>query len=226
MNNVSRGSAKIATLGLIAAVVGLWPLYFFIIVWAWGQWGGEGEFSLETYDPTRNVVLLAVSFIIAFAAAAAGVVLGIVNLAQRKPGRKRALAGLILGGVGVLITVTVLVLFLILRGSLTRSEKRMTLAQEISKCRSNQRTIEMALGPEMWGYDHPGFKPEDLRKLDLSPKGDLTSGEVAYINDQAVLDCPADEDPNDVDYAVDVTPEGVIKVHCIDADGIKRGHNE
>jgi len=221
------GSSKAATASLLAALVGLWPVYFLVILWALGRWGGEGgAFSLDPRDTSRNVQALLVGLGAALVLDALAIFLALRTLGRKAAGKGRAVAGLALGILGVLVLAALLAAGLMVRNQLGGKGK-MTQQQEIDKCRGNQRTIATALGPEMWGYDHPDAKPEDLKKLDLSPKGDLSESDtgIAYINDATVLNCPADKDLNDVDYAVDVTPEGAIKVRCIDPKGIKDGHN-
>jgi len=236
MNSPARGGSRTgATWSLIAALVGLWPVV------AFGAWvvisrfssGGGGEFSLDPRDTTKNVTLLGVGFAVAFVAAVTAVVTGLINSRKGKAARGRAIAGMILGGVGVLVFAAMAVGFFAAGGGALVAagtgggKSKMTKAERITKCRINQKNIAIMLGPEMWGFDHPGAKPDDLKKLDLSPHGDLIQNDsgIAYTTDPGVLQCPSDDNPGGVDYAVEVTPEGEIKVHCINAKGVKEGHN-
>jgi hypothetical protein len=225
----SGASPKRATTTLIAGLVGLWPILFALVLWALAQWGaGEGEFSLAPRETMRNVIVLLVALAITLAWNIVVIVGGIRAWRRRVPARGRALAGLIAAAVGALFVSLVLAgglaIALSLRG---RGEHKLSAEEQVKKCRSNQESLAIMLGPEMWGFDHPEAKPEDLKTLDLSPQGDLIEPEdgPAYATDPLLFDCPADDDPPDVDYVVDITPEGEIKIRCIDPDGIKAGHN-
>lgn len=229
MATESGTSRKRATLTLIGGLVGLWPILFAFVLWALAQWGGgESEFSLAPRETTRNVVVLVVALAVTWAWNIFIVVAGIRAWRRRVPARGRALAGLVAAVAGVLFVSLILagglVIALALRG---RGEGKLSAEEQVKKCRSNQESLAIMLGPEMWGFDHPEAKPEDYKELDLSPKGDLIEPEdgPAYATDPLLFDCPADDDAEDVDYVVDITPEGEIKIRCIDPDGIQAGHN-
>jgi hypothetical protein len=225
-------SKRGATAVLIAGLVGLWPILFILVIWALMNWGwSEGEFSLAPRDVTRNRVSLAVGIIATLLLDVGAVIFGIRSFVRRVAARGRALAGVIMAAVSALIIVSVFVFigtrigFGVMFGA--RGSDELTLEQRVEKCRQNQEEIAIMLGPDMWLYDHPEAKPEELKELDLSPQGDLIEPEdgPAYATDPAILDCPADDDPDDVDYAVDITPQGEVKVRCVDPAGIREGHN-
>jgi hypothetical protein len=225
-------SKRSATAVLIAGLVGLWPILFILIIWALMNWGwSEGEFSLAPRDVTRNRVSLAVAIVATLLLDIGAVIFGIRGFVRRVAARGRALAGVIMAAVSVLTIVSVFVFIGILFGFGVmfgaRGPDKLTLEQRVEKCRQNQEEIAVMLGPDMWLFDHPGATPEDLKKLDLSPRGDLVEPEdgTAYTTDATVLDCPADDDPDDVDYAVDITPQGEVRVRCVDPAGIREGHN-
>lgn len=219
---------KRPTAVLIAGVIGLWPILFILIMWALAQWGGApGEFSLAPRETARNVVVLVAALAATLVLDVGTVVVGIRAL-KRPVGRGRAVAGLVLAGLGALAILLVLGAGVALSVMFGRGgDGKLSSEERVKKCGSNQGEIAIMLGPEMWGFDHPDGRPEDLKKLNLSPKGDLVKPEEgpAYTTDPTVFDCPADDDEDDVDYAVDITPEGEIKVRCIDPTGIKEGHN-
>ncbi len=224
----SGGSGKAATASLVAALVGLWPIYFIAAIWFLGQIGaGGGEFSLAPRDTTRNVTLLVAALGAAVVLDGVALFLAVRVWRRRARGKGRATAAFVLAVVSVVIIAALAAFTLILRSQLGGGAKDLSREQRIAKCRNNQANIATALGPEMWGYDHPDGKPEDLKKLDLSPGGDLVNSDsgVAYINDPSVLICPLDKNNKGPDYAVDVTPEGEIKVRCIYPPGVKEGHN-
>jgi hypothetical protein len=226
----SAKSKKRATAILAVGAVGLWPILFIIIMWALAQWGGPGgEFSLAPRETMRNVVVLVVALALTFALDVGVVVLALRALKRKWPGRGRAAAGMVMAACGALAILVVvgfgIALSLILGGG---GGDKLSKEERVKKCRSNQEKIAIMLGPEMWGFDHPGAKLSELEELDLSPQGDLVEPEdgPAYTTDPSVFDCPADDDEADVDYAVYVTPQGEIKVMCVDPEGIKEGHNE
>ncbi len=224
--NVPRN--KKPTVVLIAGLVGLWPILFILITWALAQWGGApGEFSLAPRETTRNVVVLAVALAATLVLDAAVVVVGLRTL-KRRVGRGRLIAGVVTAAAGALAILLLFAAGIVLSIVFGRGgDDKLSREERIKKCRANQAQIEIILGPEMWGFDHPEAKAEDLKKLNLSPEGDLVEPEEgpAYTTDPAIFDCPADDDEKDVDYAVDITPEGEVRVRCIDPEGIKEGHN-
>jgi hypothetical protein len=223
-------SKKRATAILAAGAFGLWPIIFIAVIWALAQWGGAGgEFSLAPRETTRNVVMLLAALAVTLAGDVAVIIFALRALRRRAPGRGRAVVGMVMAACGALAILAVvgfgLAISMILGG---RGGDKLTREDRIKKCRSNQETIAIMLGPEMWGFYHPDAKPSDLGELDLSPQGDLVEPEdgPAYTTEPTVFDCPADDDEEDVDYAVYLTPEGEIKVTCVDPAGIKEGHNE
>ncbi len=216
-----------ATASFITGLVSLWPILFFVVLWALAQWGGEGDFSLAPRDTTRNIVLVVIGLGGALAAAVVAIVFAVAALRRGRAGRRRAIVGLVTGIIGAVVVIAIFALILWVKSMLpSHREGELTAVQRVEKCRENQRNVATALGPEMWGFDHPDEKPEELKELDLSPRGDLVEPDdgVPYI-DPSFLDCPADDDEDDVDYAVDITPEGVIRVRCIDPAGVEEGHN-
>ncbi len=228
MADDNAAGRKKPTAVLIAGVIGLWPILFILIMWALAQWGGApGEFSLAPRETTRNVVVLVVALAATLVLDVGAVVVGIGALKGRV-GRGRALVGLVLAGVGALAILLILGAGIALSVIFGRGgDGELSSEDRVKKCGSNQDKISIMLGPEMWGFDHPDGRPEDLKELNLSPKGDLVKPEEgpAYTTDPTVFDCPADDDENDVDYAVDITPQGEIRVRCIDPAGLKEGHN-
>lgn len=228
MSDDSAARGKRPTAILVAGLVGLWPVLFILIMWALAQWGGApGEFSLAPRETTRNVIVLIVALAATLVLEVGTVVVGVRAL-KRRVGRGRAVAGVVLAGVGALAILLLLGAGIALSIIFGRGgDGKLSLEERVKKCRSNQGKIAIMLGPEMWGFDHPDSRPENLKELDLSPEGDLVKPEdgPAYTTDPTVFDCPADDDEGDVDYAVSITPEGEIEVRCIDPAGIKEGHN-
>jgi hypothetical protein len=228
MPNDSAVRGKKPTAILIAGLIGVWPIIFILVMWALAQWGGApGEFSLAPRETTRNVVVLIVAVAATLLLDVGTVVFGIRAL-KRRIGGGRAVAGVILAGLGALAILLLLGAGIALSIIFGRGGgDKLSAEERVRKCRSNQEKITIMLGPEMWGFDHPDARPEDLKELDLSPDGDLVKPEdgPAYTTDPTVFDCPADDDENDVDYAVEITPEGEVKVRCIDPEGIKEGHD-
>ncbi len=210
----------------------MWPILFISIILVLINWGwSEGEFSLAPRDVTRNRVLLAVGITATLLLDIGAVIFGIRSFVRRVAARGRALAGVIMASVSGLTIVSVFVFIGILFGFGamfgTRGRGKLTLEQRVEKCRQNQEEIAIMLGPDMWLFDHPEATPEDLKELDLSPRGDLIEPEdgTAYTTDATVLECPADDDPGNVDYAVDITPQGEVRIRCINPAGIREGHN-
>jgi hypothetical protein len=228
MSDDNAAGRKKRTAVLIAGVIGVWPILFILIMWALAQWGGApGEFSLAPRETTRNVVVLVAALAATLVLDAGTIFFGIRAL-KRPVGRGRAVAGLVLAGLGALAILLLLGAGIALSIIFGRGgDGELSLEERVKKCRSNQGKIAIMLGPEMWGFDHPDGRPEDLKELNLSPKGDLVKPEEgpAYTTDPTIFFCPADDNEDDVDYAVDITPEGEIKVRCINQAGIKEGHN-
>jgi hypothetical protein len=225
----SARSKKRATAILVVGAVGLWPILFIVIMWALAQWGGPGgEFSLAPRETTRNVVVLVVALAVTLVLDVGAIVFALRALKKKWAGRGRAVAGMVMAACGALAILVVVGFGIALSLILGGGGDKLSKEDRIKKCRSNQEKIAIMLGPEMWGFDHPGAKLSELEELDLSPQGDLVEPEdgPAYTTDPSVFDCPADNDETDVDYAVYVTPEGEIKVMCVDPEGIKEGHNE
>jgi hypothetical protein len=220
--------SKKPTAVLIAGLVCLWPILFILIMWALAQWGGApGEFSLAPRGTTRNVVVLVVALAATLLLDAAVVVVGLRTL-KRRVGRGRLIAGVVMAAAGALAILLLVAAGIALSVVFGRGgDGKLSREERVKRCRANQEQIEIMLGPEMWGFDHPEAKAEDLKKLNLSPEGDLVEPEdgPAYTTDPTIFDCPADDDEKDVDYAVDITPEGEVRVRCIDPKGIKEGHN-
>lgn len=228
MSEDSAVSPKRPTAILIAGLVGLWPILFVLIMWALAQWGGgEAEFSLAPRETGRNVAVLVVALVATLALDVGAIVFGIKAIKRRR-GRGRAVAGVVVAAIGALAVVLLLLVGVALSVIFgRRGGDKLSAEERVGKCVSNQEKIAIMLGPEMWGFDHPEDKPDDLKGLNLSPEGDLIEPEdgPAYTTDPTVFDCPADDDEDDVDYAVYITPEGEIKVRCIDREGMKEGHN-
>ena len=225
----SGGGRKGGTASLTMALVGLWPIVGAAVLWALTQWGGgESDFTLDPRDTSRNVLILGILLAATFASNVAALVIGLRGLWKGAAARGRAVAGVILAAVGTLFLAAVFTFALVVRSMLPAGGgDKLTRDQRLVKCRGNQKNIATMLGPEMWGFDHPDAKPEDLKKLDLSPAGELIHNDtgIAYTTDPSILNCPADKDRTDVDYAVEITPEGQVKVRCIDRAGVKEGHN-
>ncbi|MGD8719253.1 MAG: hypothetical protein PVH29_10580 [Candidatus Zixiibacteriota bacterium] len=233
MSKESAGPKKKTTAVLIAGIVSLWPLYYILVVFALMKWGwSEGEFSLATRDVSTNRIIFLVAIGATLALSIGVIVCGLRAFVRRLAGRGRALAGVIMASASTLIIVTVVILVGVFFGFGNlfggKGGDKLSAEDRINKCRSNQEKIAVMLGPEMYGFDHPDVRPEELKELDLSPSGDLVNPEdgPAYTTDPTIFDCPADDDPNDVDYVVDVTPNGEIKVRCIDPEGMEEGHNK
>jgi hypothetical protein len=229
MAEESGVSKKKATAMLAAGAVGLWPIAFIALMWALAQWGGAGgEFSLAPRETTRNVVVLVAALAATLALDAGVIFFGVRAFRRGAAGRGRALAGSVMAACGALAILIIVGFGIAVSWILGGGDGKSTREDRIKKCRLNQETIAIMLGPEMWGFYHPDAKPSDLEKLDLSPRGDLVEPEdgPAYTTDPSVFDCPADDDKDDVDYAVYITPEGEVKVMCVDPEGIKEGHNE
>ena len=223
---------KSSVVSFILGLVGLWPIVFFVVFVLLLVYAGErsAEFSLEPKSTQANRLVLVVAMAASLAVQLTAVVLGIIGrrrTAKGDPGRGLALSAIITGSVGFLFVAAVFSLFLVLSSQFSRDDGELSAGERVVKCMNNQKNIGTALGPDMWGFDHPDMVSEEIAEIDLSPEGDLINNVagIAYIN-QGSLDCPEDDDPGDTDYAVVVNPDGTISVECVDEKGVAAGHND
>jgi ABC-type transport system involved in multi-copper enzyme maturation permease subunit len=188
--------------------------------------------SIYPYLKTISIIITTVSA----GLVALGIIIGINALVKKQ--RKGALAGIILGGIWLLLVIALVVLGLVVFSAF-KGEKKLpkTEYEKWEKCRHNQQQLELIIN-EFWKKDHPNASKEDIMKLNLGPDGDLVGfktpeGQIIYYTgDMSIFDCPGDgndKDPQDkdIDYAVDyVDKEGKAHVKCIDPEGVKAGHNQ
>jgi hypothetical protein len=227
-------SNRKGVLGFVLAVIGLWPILFFGIFLALLIFAGDtsAEFSLETKNVALNQTLLLVALGITFIVQIVALVLCILALLNKGKAvipKGLALLGVILSAIGVLFSVLIIIGGLIFAHFFIPKppgDDGDNPAAIKDQCIGNQENIEVAVGPDMWGFDYPDDTPEDIVKIDLAPYGDLIDNDsgIAYINEGS-LNCPADDDPDDTDYELYIDEEGNVKARCIDPEGIAQGHN-
>jgi len=222
-------------IGFVLGVIGLWPILFFSIFILLLVFAGDAssEFSLETRNVAVNQMLLLAALGITFIIQIAGLIISILARKKSVRGDKtRALSlwGIICSIIGisfilVLVLLGLYIKFYIIPQPPGDDGENPDATKEL--CIANQENIEVALGPDMWGFDYPDDTPEDMLELDLSPYGDLIENDsgIAYI-DEGSLDCPADEDPDDTDYELYIDDEGNVRAKCVGPEGIVQGHND
>ncbi len=228
-------SSKKGVAGFILALIGLWPILFFGIFLALLIFAGDSsaEFSLETRNVAVNQTLFLIALAVTFVVQIVALVLclsAFINIRKTVIRKGLSLLGIILSTLGILFSVLFIVAVLIIIHYFIPKppgDDGNDPAAIKDQCIGNQENIEVAVGPDMWGFDYPDDTPEDIVKIDLAPYGDLIDNDsgVAYINEGS-LDCPADDDPDDTDYELCINEDGNIKVRCIDPEGIAQGHNE
>jgi len=188
--------------------------------------------SIYPYLKTISIVIAGISA----ALVVLGIIAGISALAKKQ--RRGALAGLILGGIWLVLVIALVVVGLAIFSAF-KGEKRLvkTEYEKWEKCRHNQQQLELIIN-EFWKKDHPNAAKEEIVKLNMGPEGDLVgfkmpNGQIIYYTgDMAIFDCPSDgdeKDPQDkdIDYAVDyVDKDGKAHVKCIEPEGVKAGHNQ
>lgn len=219
-------------ISFILGLTGLWPILFFaafiILLILAGQ--KTAEFSLEPKSTETNqsilVIALAITAVIQLTAIIVGIITR-VRTPRRGPGRGLALTGILTGAIGFLFLVVTSLAYVTVSSKFSQNESELSADERAAKCKNNQKHIEFALGPDMWGYDHPDMTPEEIAKLNLSPHGDLINNDkgILYI-DPEFLDCPEDDDPDDTDYSVVINADGTVSVICIDEAGKAAGHND
>lgn len=228
-------SNRKGVIGFILALIGLWPILFFGIFLALLIFAGDtpAEFSLETKNVAVNQTLLLVALGITFIIQIVALVTSILarkGFARGDKGRTLSLWGIVLSSVGIIFFLALVILAIFIKLYVIPKPPGddgddPTAIKEL--CIGNQENIEVAIGPDMWGFDYPDDTPEDIVEINLAPYGDLIENDsgVAYINEGS-LDCPADDDPDDTDYELYIDEEGNVKAKCIDPEGIAQGHNE
>jgi hypothetical protein len=223
---------KSTFVSFILGLVGLWPILFLATFVLLLVLAGErtAEFSLEPRSTQFNRLIFAIALGATALIQIIAVVLGVIARAKTpkgERGRGFALAAIIISVIGFLFIATIFTLFLVISAQFTRDDGELSAEEKALKCKDNRKHVEMALGPDMWGFDHPDTTPGELTDLDLSPGGDLIHNDtdIIYI-DPEYLDCPEDEDPNDADYSAVVNADGTISVICIDKAGVAAGHND
>jgi hypothetical protein len=228
MSKKTTGSVVSFILGLI----GLWPILFFaafiiLLVFA-GQ--RTAEFSLEPKSTETNQSILVIALAVTVLIQLAAIIIGIITrlrTPRKGPGRGLALTGILVGAVGFLFLAFTSLAYVAVASKFSQDEGELSAEERAAKCEDNQKHIEFALGPDMWGYDHPDMTPEEIAGLDLSPHGDLINNDngILYI-DPEFLDCPEDDDPDDTDYSIVINADGTVSVICVDEAGKAAGHND
>jgi len=226
------GEKKSPFVAFILGLVGLWPILYIAAFVLLLVFAGErtAEFSSEPRGTQLNRSILALALGATVLVQLTAVVLGIIarlRTPKGTRGRGFALVGVFTGGLGFFFVATLFVIYLMISGGFASDDGELSADERVSKCNENRRSVETALGPDMWGFDHPDMTADEIAELDLSPEGDLINNDsgIIYI-DPEYLDCPADEDPTDADYTAVVNPDGTISVLCIDDAGAAAGHNE
>jgi hypothetical protein len=226
------GKKKSPFVAFILGLVGLWPILYFavfvlLLIFAGGR---TAEFSLEPTSPQFNRSILLFALGATVLAQVVAIVLGIIarlRTPKGMPGRGFALAAVFTGAVGFLFVAASFVIFLMILAQFAPDDGELSEEERALRCKENQKHIETALGPDMWGFDHPDMTADEVAGLDLSPEGDLINNDTGIIYiDPEYLDCPADEDPTDMDYSAAVNPDGTISVFCVDDVGVAAGHND
>jgi hypothetical protein len=219
-------------ISLVLGLTGLWPILFFaafviLLVFA-GQ--RTAEFSLEPKNTQTNqfvlVIALAVTAVIQLTAITIGTITR-VRTPRRGPGRGLALTGILTGAVGFLFLAVASSAYVAVASKFSQDEGELSAEERAEKCKDNQKHIEFALSPDMWGYDHPDMTQDEIAGLNLSPHGDLINNDngILYI-DPEFLDCPEDDNPDDTDYSVVINADDAVSVICIDEAGKAAGHND
>lgn len=216
----------------ILGLVGLWPILYFVLFVLLLVFAGErtAEFSLEPKSTQFNRLALTIALGATVLVQVTAVVLGIKTLLRAPKGtrgRGFALSAVFAGAVGFFFIAALYVIFLTISARFASDDGELSDEERILKCKENRSHIETALGPDMWGFDHPDMTVNEVAGLDLSPEGDLINNNTGIIYiDPEYLDCPADEDPTDADYTAVVNADGTISVLCIDGVGAATGHND
>ncbi len=225
------GKKKSPFVAFILGLVGLWPILYFAVFVLLLVFAGErtAEFSLEPRSTQFNRLILAFALGATALVQMTAVVLGIIarlRTPKGTRGRGFALAAVFTGALGFLFIATLFVIFLAISAQFAPDDGELSDEERVLRCKENRKHIETALGPDMWGFDHPDMTVDMVAGLDLSPEGDLINNDTGIIYiDPEYLDCPADDDLTDADYSAVVNPDGIISVLCIDDVGIAAGHN-
>lgn len=226
------GKKKSPFVAFILGLVGLWPILFLTTFVLLLVLAGErtAEFSLETRSTQFNQLIFAIALGATALIQIIAVVLGVIARAKTpkgERGRGFASAAIIISVIGFLFIATIFTLFLVISAQFARDDGELSDEERVLRCKENRKHIETALGPDMWGFDHPDMTADMVAGLDLSPEGDLINNDTGIIYiDPEYLDCPADDDPTDADYSAVVNPDGTISVLCIDDVGTAAEHND
>ena len=225
------GKKKSPFVAFILGLVGLWPILFLATFVLLLVLAGErtAEFSLEPRRTQFNQLIFAIALGATALIQIIAVVLGVIARAKTpkgERGRGFASAAIIISVIGFLFIATIFTLFLVISAQFAPDDGELSDEERVLRCKENRKHIETALGPDMWGFDHPDMTVDMVAGLDLSPEGDLINNDTGIIYiDPEYLDCPADDDLTDADYSAVVNPDGIISVLCIDDVGIAAGHN-
>jgi len=216
MKNYSKGAVRFTfTAGLLAIVLTCLQLIFLLLTFS-----GRLRFrAIYPHLKTMTIVVFAICLILAVIA----IIYGIV-LRRKKTAVTLSNWGLWLGVIWMVFPLVmgisgykIIQIFKEYKSSpqgLTEEE------QIIYDCISHQEQLEL-IANEFWRVDHPDAEKEDIKNLNLSPEGDLLGMKkggrfIYYTGDPGIFNCPADEDMEDVDYAVDeVDKDGYIHIKCI-----------
>lgn len=202
------------TAGLVAVVLTVLHLIFLLLTFS-----GRLRFrAIFPHLKTMTIVILGLSLVLAVLA----IVFGIIY--RRKEKSKLASWGLWLGVIWmafpIILGVSSLKIVQIFKDYKKSPEGLTVEEQVVQDCISNQEQLEL-IANEFWRKDHPDSSEEDIKNLDLGPKGDLLGMKkggrfIYYTGDFGIFNCPEDEDMEDVDYAVDkVDKDGYIHIKCI-----------
>jgi hypothetical protein len=226
------GKKKSPFVAFVLGLVGLWPILYFAVFVVLLVFAGErtAEFSLEPRSTQFNQLIFAIALGVTALIQIVAVLFGIfarAKIPKGERGRGFATAAIIISVIGFLFITTIFTLFLVISAQFARDDGELSDEERVLRCKENRKHIETALGPGMWGFDHPDMTADMVAGLDLSPEGELINNDTGIIYiDPEYLDCPADDDPTDADYSAVVNPDGTISVLCIDDVGTAAEHND
>ncbi|RLC41834.1 MAG: hypothetical protein DRH44_07000 [Candidatus Coatesbacteria bacterium] len=210
--------------GIIAfSLAVIWLLFLFMIFS-----GRVAPTGLYSHLKAITIVISLVSLLLAVF----GTICGFIYF--RRERSKLAIIGSISGILCVLFLVALLIAFFQVKSYIIEYAQNPERLSEIelnrSRCMQNQEQLEL-IANEFWRSDHPDASEDEILNINCGPGGDLVGIRkgrqfIYYITDMSVFDCPADEDPNDIDYQVsEVDENGFIHIICIDPKGKLEGHN-
>ncbi|MGQ9706958.1 MAG: hypothetical protein ACUVWP_08200 [bacterium] len=182
------------------------------------------------YPSLRNITIVIV--MVSFVLAIIGVIFGFIYLRLERS--RLGLIGAIFGILWILLVSGVVITAVKLKSMIIEYAKNPEKLTEVElrrlKCRQNQEQLEL-IANEFYKKDHPDIAEEEILNLDCGPKGDLVGLRVGkqiiyYTGDMSIFNCPADTNPNNVDYKVSkIDKDGYIHIECITEHGKIENHN-